>query len=156
MKFFALAAVASATRTRLRDFDPVDYTADWYGGAHNDEVYYAPNDPYVDYHDDHGHHGHAHHVVYADPTPVVYDDHNHHDNIYDGHNHHDNIYDGHDHYDDHYDDHHSHHDHHDHHYVDDGYDHVEYYADDAVYGNVPTGDFWNKVDDLNIWEEIWD
>ena len=38
----------------------------------------------------------------------------------------------------------------------DGYEHVEYYGDDEVYGNVPTGDFWNKVDDLNIWEEIWD
>ena len=73
MKFFALAAVASATRTRLRDFDPVDYTADWYGG--HDEAYYAPNDPYVDYHDDHGHHGHTPRIVYADPTPVVYDDH---------------------------------------------------------------------------------
>ena len=81
MKFFALAAVASATRTRLRDFDPVDYTADWYGG--HDESYYAPNDPYVDYHDDHGHHGHSPRIVYADPTPVVYDDHydDHYDDV---------------------------------------------------------------------------
>lgn len=125
MKFLALAGVAYATRTRQTGRYDDFYESQW------EETYYHDADPYVTYHEPQHHHDH---VVYADPAPVV-------------------VYD--DHYGPTYEEH-EEHDHH-HHYVDDDYEHLSYYDQDYEYveGNVPTGDFWHKVDDLNVWEEIW-
>ena len=128
MKFLALAGVAYAARTRQTGRYDDFYDSEW------DNTYYADADPYVTYHEPQHVHHHDH-VVYADPAPtVVYDD--HYGPTYEEHEEH-----GHHHY-----------------YVDDDYEHLSYHDEDYVYveGNVPTGDFWHKVDDLNVWEEIWD
>ena len=138
MRAFLFAAVATATKTRLRDFDPSGYEADWYqpnAPVQSGEVYYAAEDPYVEYHDERHHHGHGR--EYADHAPVVVYDHDHADHHADGEDYHD-------------------HDHHEHH-AHEHHDYEQYYYDaEYVEGKVPTGNFWDHVDDFNVWEEIWD
>ena len=41
-------------------------------------------------------------------------------------------------------------------YEKDFYSYSDDYSDDYNYGNVPKGEFWDKVDDFNEWDTIWD
>ena len=165
--FAATLVVASATR----NFDLGSYDAQFYNGyapepvvvtpkvhsvgptkpaIQSNEVYYDGQDPYVVVDDDYQgivhnkHTRHAHGDGYREPVVVHHDDHD--DHSHDDHDHHDH--------------------HHGHHAV--HYDEPvrEVYEEDAGYvlnhypselvGNVPTGDFWNHVDDFNEWEPIWE
>ena len=45
------------------------------------------------------------------------------------------------------------------HYYEPPHEESAYYGagyDDEHYGNIPTGDFYWQVDDVNVWDEIWD
>ena len=132
MKSFiaTFAAIADATRTRLRDYDPTSYYGYDDPGYHSGEIYHAGEDPYV---------------KYVDPMPVydnvpvydtvpVYDSHAHEPVYHDHHDHHHNepvyhepvTYDT---------------------YPEESYD---------LFGNIPLGNFWDQVQDFNEWEPVWE
>ena len=156
--FAATLVIASATRSR--DFDLNSYDSQFFDGYSHEhvvvaphghlptkpaiqsgEVYYDGQDPHVTVADDYEpivHHRHAH--DYHEPVVVHHID--HHSEESDDHHHH-------------------HHDSHDDHEPvrvvhDDEIDyHVDHYPSE-LYGDVPTGDFWHKVDDFDTWEPIWE
>ena len=166
MKSFTSFATTLVVASATRNFDLGSYDAQFYNGyapepvvvqpkAHavgpakpaiqSGEVYYDGQDPYVvvddDYqgvvHNKHTRHGDGYH------EPVVV----HHDDHYSS--------------DDHHHDHHGHH--HEVHYDepvravhDDEAGYALNHYPSELYGNVPTGDFWNHVDDFNEWEPIWE
>lgn len=172
--FATTLVVVSATRSR--DFDLGSYDAQFYNGyapepvvvtpkAHSvgptkpaiqsGEVYYDGQDPYVvvddDYqgivHNKHQRHGDGYHQ----PVVVHHSDHHsdHHSSDDHDHDHDHGHRHGHAHHDVHYDEpvrvvH------------DDEAGYALNHYPSELYGNVPTGDFWNHVDDFNEWEPIWE